>query len=43
MQKREIKLGKKGGAKRIAKELTDIRKASISKDVFKIVENACSR
>lgn len=36
------KIGKKGGAKRIASELTKIRKAPISKEVFEIVENATS-
>lgn len=35
-----VKIGKKGGAKRIANELTKIRKTPISKVVFEIVENA---
>ncbi len=35
-----VKIGKKGGAKRIANELTKIRKTPISKEVFEIVENA---
>ncbi len=34
-----IKIGKKGGAKRIANALTKIRQTPISKDVFEIVEN----
>ncbi len=35
-----VKIGKKGGAKRIANELTKIRKTPISKEAFEIVENA---
>lgn len=35
-----VKIGKKGGAKRVANELTKIRKTPISKEVFEIVENA---
>lgn len=35
-----VKIGKKGGAKRIANELTKIRKSPISKEVFEIVENS---
>ena len=35
-----VKIGKKGGAKRIANELTKIRKTPISREVFEIVENA---
>ncbi|MFZ3229023.1 MAG: hypothetical protein WA160_02370 [Pseudobdellovibrio sp.] len=34
-----VKIGKKGGAKRIASELTKIRKTPISKEVLEIVEN----
>ena len=34
-----VKIGKKGGAKRIASELTKIRKTPISKEIFEIVEN----
>ena len=34
-----IKIGKKGGAKRIAKELAKIRKTPLSKEVFEIVKN----
>ncbi len=34
-----VKIGKKGGAKRIARELTKIRKTPIAKEVFEIVEN----
>ncbi|MBC7457084.1 MAG: hypothetical protein H7235_02310 [Bdellovibrionaceae bacterium] len=34
-----VKIGKKGGAKRISSELTRIRKTPISKEVFEIVEN----
>ena len=34
-----VKIGKKGGAKRIANELTKIRETPISTDVFEIVEN----
>lgn len=35
-----VKIGKKGGAKRIANELSKVRKSPISKEVFEIVENA---
>ncbi len=35
-----VKIGKKGGAKRIANELSKIRKTPLSKEVFEIVENA---
>jgi hypothetical protein len=35
-----VKIGKKGGAKRIANELSKIRKIPISKEVFEIVENS---
>lgn len=35
-----VKIGKRGGAKRIANELTKIRKTPISKGVFEIVESA---
>lgn len=35
-----VKIGKKGGAKRIANELTKIRKTPISKEVFEIAESA---
>ncbi len=34
-----VKIGKKGGAKRIASELTKIRRTPISNEVFEIVEN----
>ncbi len=34
-----VKIGKKGGAKRIASELAKIRKTPLSKEVFEIVEN----
>lgn len=36
---KKVKIGKKGGAKRIASELTQIRNTPISKEVFEIVEN----
>lgn len=36
------KIGKKGGAKRIASELSKIRKTPISKEVFEIVEKTNS-
>lgn len=35
-----VKIGKKGGAKRIANELSKIRKSPLSIEVFEIVENA---
>ena len=35
-----VKIGKKGGAKRVASELATIRKTPISKEVFEIVENS---
>ncbi len=35
-----VKIGKKGGAKRVANELSKIRKTPISKEVFEILENA---
>ena len=38
MQKTNAKIGKKGGAKRVAEELTKIRKTPISKEVFEIVD-----
>jgi hypothetical protein len=34
-----VKIGKKGGVKRIANEPTKIRKTPIAKEVFEIVEN----
>ena len=35
-----VKLGKKGGAKRIANELSKIRKTPLSNEVFEIVESS---
>ncbi len=39
LMKEKIKLGKKGGARRIAGELAKIRKSPIGKEVFEILEN----
>ena len=38
MQKTNPKIGKKGGSKRIAEMLKNIRKAPISKEVFEILD-----
>ena len=38
MQKTNAKIGKKGGTKRIAEMLKNIRKAPISKEVFEILD-----
>ena len=35
-----VKLGKNGGAKRIANELSKIRKTPLSNEVFEIVESS---
>ena len=34
-----IKIGKKGGAKRIANEITEIRKTPLLQEVFDILKN----
>lgn len=38
MNEKKLRIGKKGGAKKIAKEFAKIRKAPLSKDVFTIIE-----
>lgn len=38
MSTQKIRIGKKGGAKRITQKIKNIREAPLSQDVFRIVE-----
>ena len=40
MKNEKPRIGKKGGAKRVAEELTKIRKAPLSKRIFEIVNES---
>ena len=39
----KVKIGKKGGAKRIANQLSKIRKSPLPKELFEIVENSYNK
>jgi len=43
MKEQKLRIGKKGGAKRVAAELTKIRQTPLTDKVFEIVENSYRR